>query len=154
MSAEFAVMGETQQGKTVTIRRGFPSEEAAEDYPVRLASWRRVWVEEVQERTEPKRGRPPRRNWGAWSNAAFSEVEQAAVEGRRCPLNSEGHINSKTLGDLAHAGKIRIEVFAHNWRVVTILCGPNAGKQTAPPPYAGIGPAYVVIGKEGREVRA
>jgi hypothetical protein len=29
----------------VTLKRGFPSVSDAEDYPVRLYLWRRVWVE-------------------------------------------------------------------------------------------------------------
>ena len=35
----------------ITLRRGFPSRSDAEDYPVRLSLWRRVWVE--RELSEP-----------------------------------------------------------------------------------------------------
>lgn len=33
-------------GGPLVLRRGFPSREAAEDHPVKLALWARVWVEE------------------------------------------------------------------------------------------------------------
>lgn len=41
----FAVMAELNDGKTAAIRRGFPTREAAEDYPVKLSLWKRVWIE-------------------------------------------------------------------------------------------------------------
>lgn len=42
---EYAVRAETKEGDVVTLQRGFPSLSEAEDYPVRLYLWRRVWVE-------------------------------------------------------------------------------------------------------------
>jgi hypothetical protein len=42
---EYAVKAETKEGDIVTLRRGFPSRSDAEDFPVRLSLWRRVWVE-------------------------------------------------------------------------------------------------------------
>jgi hypothetical protein len=42
---EYAVRAETKEGDLVTLKRGFPSLSDAEDYPVRLYLWRRVWVE-------------------------------------------------------------------------------------------------------------
>src|SRR5688572_26181639 len=36
-------------GNPLVLRRGFPSREAAEDHPVKLALWARVWVEERKE---------------------------------------------------------------------------------------------------------
>jgi hypothetical protein len=42
---EYAVRAETKEGDVVTLKRGFPSVSDAEDYPVRLYLWRRVWVE-------------------------------------------------------------------------------------------------------------
>ena len=42
---EYAVRAETKEGDVVTLKRGFPSLSDAEDYPVRLCRWRRVWVE-------------------------------------------------------------------------------------------------------------
>ncbi len=45
---EYAVKAETHEGKIVTLRDGFPSRAVAEDFPVRLATWRRVWVERIE----------------------------------------------------------------------------------------------------------
>jgi hypothetical protein len=42
---EYALRAETKEGDVVTLKRGFPSVSDAEDYPVRLYLWRRVWVE-------------------------------------------------------------------------------------------------------------
>jgi len=54
-----------------------------------------------------------------------------------CPLDSqlrERLGKSTSLESLAYAGHIVIEVFRENQRVVTILSGPHAGKQTKRPP--------------------
>ena len=59
---EFAVRAETHEGKTVTLRRHFPSRSAAEAHPVKLARWKRVWVEQVDKASEPPTG-PPRTPW-------------------------------------------------------------------------------------------
>ena len=48
---EYSVKAETKEGDVITLRRGFPSRSDAEDYPVRLSLWRRVWVE--RELSEP-----------------------------------------------------------------------------------------------------
>jgi hypothetical protein len=42
---EYAVRAETKEGDVVTLKRGFTSLSDAEDYPVRLSLWHRVWVE-------------------------------------------------------------------------------------------------------------
>jgi hypothetical protein len=42
---EYVVMAETHEGKVMRLRGGFPSQEAAEDHPVTLALWKKVWVE-------------------------------------------------------------------------------------------------------------
>ena len=39
-------------------------------------------------------------------------------------------MTSQITSGLARGGKIRIDVYPHNWRVVTILMGPYAGKET------------------------
>lgn len=44
---EYAVRVETKEGDVVTLKRGFPSRSDAEDYPVRLSQWQRVWIERV-----------------------------------------------------------------------------------------------------------
>ena len=48
MLMEHAVKAETHEGKVVTLREGFQSRAVAEDFPVRLAKWRRVWVERIE----------------------------------------------------------------------------------------------------------
>ena len=45
---EYAVKGETRDGRITILKRGFASHEEAEDYPIRLSRWKRVWIEEVQ----------------------------------------------------------------------------------------------------------
>lgn len=64
---------------------------------------------------------------------AFAMLEAVADAGERCPLASKSFQSHLTSG-LARAGKIRVDVYPHNWRVVTILVGPFALKATAPPP--------------------
>jgi hypothetical protein len=41
----WAVKGETHDGYILTIRKGFDTQEAAEDHPVTLSKWRCIWVE-------------------------------------------------------------------------------------------------------------
>ena len=45
---EYAVKGESRDGRITTLKRGFVSYEAAEDHPVRMSDWRRVWIEVVE----------------------------------------------------------------------------------------------------------
>lgn len=66
---------------------------------------------------------------------AFATLVRAAVEGRRCPVNGSNGITTVAMGALARRGDIRTEVFTLNWRAVTILTGPHAGKATAPCPH-------------------
>ena len=74
----------------------------------------------------------------------FERIEEIAVKGERCPFNEA--LPAGGLGALARAGKIRVEVFRHNWRVVTILVGPHAGAKTQMDPYIKTGSKpYVVI---------
>jgi hypothetical protein len=68
---------------------------------------------------------------------AFHQVEVAAVAGERCPVNGTGAVRAETLGALARAGSIKIEVSGRNWRTVPILKGPHAGKTTKPDPSGG-----------------
>ena len=77
----------------------------------------------------------------------FKRLEAAAAAGERCPQSPPmGTLSSAAAGQLARAGKIRIEIFMHNWRVVTIMEGPHAGKQTQPPPAGkGGGKPYKII---------
>lgn len=44
---EFVVKGETREGRIMILKRGFASQDKAEDYPIRMSDWKRVWVEQV-----------------------------------------------------------------------------------------------------------
>ncbi len=77
----------------------------------------------------------------------FGLLERAAAAGERCPQSGNfGPLKSHFTTALARAGRIRIEIYAHNWRVVTILDGPHRGKRTAETPYKGTGRPYMTIG--------
>jgi hypothetical protein len=81
-------------------------------------------------------------------DAVFALVEASAARGDRCPTNADLPFGCKNaLPALAREGKIRIEVYSRNWRVVTILVGPHRGKKTKAPPV-GVGEPYVVIDDE------
>lgn len=45
---EYAVKAETLEGAIVILRRGFASIEDAEEHPVKMVQWRRVWVEQIE----------------------------------------------------------------------------------------------------------
>lgn len=47
MSTEYAVKAETHEGNTMTLRRGFCSRDDAEEHPVQMSLWKRVWVEAI-----------------------------------------------------------------------------------------------------------
>lgn len=44
---EFVVKAETHEGNVKTLRRGFATQDAAEDHRVVMSQWKRVWVEPV-----------------------------------------------------------------------------------------------------------
>lgn len=54
MSVEYAVMAETHEGNVMTLRRGFESEDDAQDHPVTASLWKRVWVEPVKRAAKAK----------------------------------------------------------------------------------------------------
>ena len=58
----------------------------------------------------------------------FEKMVDLAVRGERCPFNE--HLPPGGLSALARAGRLKIEVFRHNWRIVTILEGQHTGKHT------------------------
>jgi hypothetical protein len=68
----------------------------------------------------------------------FVMINAAAVNGERCPQKQPSGTFSREQNDallaLARAGKLRVEIFVHNWRVVTICEGPNSGRHTMLPP--------------------
>ena len=65
----------------------------------------------------------------------FSKIVGIARAGERCPTNE--HLPYGGLQRLARSGLLRIEVFRHNYRVVTILTGPFAGAKTKRDPSLG-----------------
>jgi len=85
-------------------------------------------------------------------DGCFDALAAAALDGQRCPLNDQLPGGSESVRRLARAGKIRIEVGFHNWRVVKILTGPAKGQSTALPSTGPAWRPYVIIGREGREV--
>jgi hypothetical protein len=54
---EYVVKGETREGEITIVKRGFGSQEEAEDHPIRMAHWKRVWVEVIQPSNEDDAGR-------------------------------------------------------------------------------------------------
>jgi hypothetical protein len=66
-------------------------------------------------------------------DAAFRVLVICAELGRRCPTAGEG-ITPAIIARLAREGHIRSDVSGRNWRTVTILVGPHAGKTTMPDP--------------------
>lgn len=87
---------------------------------------------------------------------AFSILERAAIAGHRCPVTSgpdaARDIKSNEIRALAHTGRIRIEISRPNWRTVTLLEGPHAGKSTAPNPK-GMRPYLIIDGRGTRTIR-
>jgi lipopolysaccharide assembly outer membrane protein LptD (OstA) len=44
---EYVVKAETRDGKIAVLKRGFASKEEAEDQPIWMLDWKRVWTEAV-----------------------------------------------------------------------------------------------------------
>jgi hypothetical protein len=84
-------------------------------------------------------------------DATFNRLVACAVAGERCPqdLNMDpAGLRSEWVVELAHLGRIRILIYALNWRVVQIMEGPHAGKRTAPRPGSSQ-PPWKVINHNG-----
>lgn len=79
----------------------------------------------------------------------FAAIVAAAEAGERCPASRpHGPLHPDAVQALVRAGRVRSEIFGHNWRVVTILVGEHAGKSTAHNPRLPAGAkAYLVDGK-------
>ena len=64
----------------------------------------------------------------------FTMLVGAAYRGERCPqLQPFGPLNwsqNRAIADLARAGRIILEVYAPNWRVITICQGKYSGRTT------------------------
>lgn len=58
-------------------------------------------------------------------------IGEAAQRGDRCPFTQpHGPLSSKAICALYESGLIKSEIFMHNYRVITILCGEFAGLKT------------------------
>ena len=63
----------------------------------------------------------------------FAILEAAAVKRERCPTGPELRVlgvSGANTGILAKAGRIRVEVYGKNWRVIEIMEGPHKGART------------------------
>ena len=81
-------------------------------------------------------------------DGTFALLEATAIKNERCPQNyPHGPLTTSIITALARAGRIKVEVFARNWRVVTIMDGPHRGKRTKLAP-GNAGPPYKVIYKD------
>ena len=52
---EYVVKGETREGEITIVKRGFASQEEAEDHPIRMSDWKRVWVEALHPNNPTRR---------------------------------------------------------------------------------------------------
>jgi hypothetical protein len=76
----------------------------------------------------------------------FQLLVAAAIAGERCPQNTpHGPLHDGSISALVEEGRIRSEVYALNFRRVTILVGDHKGKSTANEP-GGKAP-YMVNGR-------
>jgi hypothetical protein len=69
---------------------------------------------------------------------ALALLVDIASAGARCPAtcgpDAHSLLRSEHIVYLAKRGDIRSEISGRNWRQITILTGPHAGKKTAPNP--------------------
>jgi hypothetical protein len=81
----------------------------------------------------------------------FTMLVGIACRGERAPqLQPHGVLTvaeNNAILEMARAGRLRVEIFAHNWRVVTICEGQYRGRHTQLSPYKGGGEPYRVIQK-------
>lgn len=77
----------------------------------------------------------------------FEDIVRAAVAGERCPLNGTRNMTSHLVAVLARTGRIKVEVYAKNWRTVTIMQGEHSGKSTMHAPAGH--ECYRVIDRQG-----
>lgn len=68
---------------------------------------------------------------------AYALIHAAAIAGDRAPKNPELNGGSSTVRKLIDLGKIRVEIYAHNWRVFELIDGPDSGARTAEDPKGG-----------------
>lgn len=82
----------------------------------------------------------------------FAIFEADAINGRRATANQSngGDANPDAVRILYERGRMLGKIYGTNFRVVMILTGPNAGKQTAlPPPHMKL---WKVIDRNGTKM--
>jgi hypothetical protein len=86
--------------------------------------------------------------------STFAVLEAAAIAGERCPMSAPhcaDGINGHDVSVLVKTGRVLIEISSRNWRVITILTGPNAGRSTAADPDPRSTP-HLTVSANGRTV--
>lgn len=81
----------------------------------------------------------------------FAAILKAALAEQRCPTNNE--LKSGVTGRLAAEGRILVEVYPHNYRVIEIVCGPHAGARTRAPDNKRWRPYKVIQRKKADDPR-
>jgi hypothetical protein len=75
----------------------------------------------------------------------FRILVAAALKGERCPQRKPyGPLDTSAVTEMYRLGWIKGEIYAFNWRRITIMVGPHAGKTTAS--FPGAGKPYRTIG--------
>lgn len=131
--------------KPIIIAHGFDDSTKAAEHALSVdmdGKWADVFVRPEPPKREIKR----RPSLAETAEKDFALLVAAAVAGERCPqTNPHGPLHSDAISKLMRLGKIRSEVYMHNYRVVTILVGEHAGRSTYRPPH--LGPPYRVNGR-------
>lgn len=77
---------------------------------------------------------PPKKDRSALRQKNYDLILASVIVGARAPQSKPfGPLDSTETSALAKAGCIKIEIYAHNWRVITIMEGPHKGKHTQLP---------------------
>ena len=76
-----------------------------------------------------------------WSKTkTYQRLVAAVLSGARCPPNknytgtAQPVLVAYVLRQMLKEGFIRIDIYSHNWRVITFLKGPHKGRHTQLPP--------------------
>ncbi len=108
--------------------------------------------------------------YGKGLKVIFEILVDAALDGARCPTTSGkardgtptlreafekrappgAAFYANALNALAERGLIRIEIWAHNWRVVEICGGEHIGRRTKESPLPGARKIYKTVTAETR----
>lgn len=70
-------------------------------------------------------------------NLVYRRVLRAAMLRKRAPFSNSKGIPYQISSELIRRGKIKVEVYGRNWRVIEITAGRFAGLRTLAPPQAG-----------------